>query len=285
CLVGPAQRRERPQAGGEPGVEHVRILVHRTLALRTRGEIGRRDVYRAVALAVPGGDTVAPPQLSRDAPRPDVVHPVVVRLRPAAWNDTDLSRANRRHRFARERLDVDVPLLGDERLDDGLAAIADAHGMAIRLGAVGEPQRLHVLDDLLARLEAVEPCVLSRGGRHLAFEPGDGADRQLFGPPHRLVPGRVAQRALAVAGAQVPVDRRVGHDLHADVAVHRWDVERLTDVLLVTLVLRVHGETGVAKLRFRAYGAERERPVLDVHELCVALFTLDLEVGEHGLTA
>ena len=47
----------------------------------------------------------------------------------------------------------------------------------------------------------------------------------------------------------------------------------------------MHGQAGVAELRLRPHGAERQRPVLDVDELGVALLALDLEVGEHGLAA
>src|SRR5262245_15549507 len=217
-----------------------------------------------------------PPQLPRDAPRPNVVHPVVVRLRPTPRDDPDLSRAYRGRRFAREGLDVDVPLLGDERLDDGLAAITDADGVAIGLDAFDEAQRLHVLDDLLARLEAVEARVLPRGRRHFAVEADDGADGQLVSPSDFEVDGIVARRDLDDPRAELRVDRGIGDNFDADVAVHRRDVERPADVLLVAFVLRVHGEAGVAELRLGPYGAERQRPVLDVHELRIALFALDL---------
>src|SRR5205807_4372507 len=44
------------------------------------------------------------------------------------------------------------------------------------------------------------------------------------------------------------------------------------------------GEAGVAELGLWPHGAERERTVLDVDELGVALLALDLEVREHRLT-
>ena len=55
--------------------------------------------------------------------------------------------------------------------------------------------------------------------------------------------------------------------------------------LAYRLSLRVNGETGVADLGLRPHRAERERPVLDVDELRVALLALHLEVGEHRLAA
>src|SRR5262245_35323969 len=114
---------------------------------------------------------MAPPELAGDAPRPDVFHPVVVRLRPAARDDLDAALADGLGGLGGQWLHVHVPLLGNQGLDDRLAAIAEPDRMAIGLDAVDEPERLHVFDDAPAGLEAIETRVLSRFGRHLAVEP------------------------------------------------------------------------------------------------------------------
>src|SRR5581483_508461 len=41
----------------------------------------------------------------------------------------------------------------------------------------------------------------------------------------------------------------------------------------------------IADLRLRTHGAEGQRPVLDVHELRVALLAVDLQVRQHGAAA
>src|SRR6185503_7548361 len=141
-LLGPAQRRERPQRRREPRIEHVLVAMQRHLAVRqlcewigrlarrprlrigpvplnlleiahrlledagtdaahmhldlpaviglrllARLRFGRRDenLEPRVGLAelrigiqswpVPGRDLMAPPELARDAPRLDVLHP------------------------------------------------------------------------------------------------------------------------------------------------------------------------------------------------------------------
>src|SRR2546425_12953176 len=126
-------------------------------AARARREVRAGDVDRVAAIAVPGGDPVTPPELARDAPGTDVLHPVVVGLRPAPRDDLDPSVANRLDRGLRQRLRAHPPLLGHERLDDGLAAIADAHGMAIGLDPFDQPEGLHVVADPLPTLEPIEP--------------------------------------------------------------------------------------------------------------------------------
>src|SRR5205823_2314494 len=75
--VGPTQRGERPQAGAEPGVENIGILAQFAAAFRTRGWIGARDDGLATGIAVPGWNAMSPPELARDAPVADVVHPFI----------------------------------------------------------------------------------------------------------------------------------------------------------------------------------------------------------------
>jgi hypothetical protein len=47
----------------------------------------------------------------------------------------------------------------------------------------------------------------------------------------------------------------------------------------------MHGEPGVAQLRLGPYCAQRQRPVLDVDEVRVALLAVDLEIRQHRLAA
>ena len=98
---------------------------------------------------------------------------------------------------------------------------------------------------------------------------------------HRIVTGR----HLDHAGAELRVDGAVGDHAHRDRSLDRRDLDGLPHVLGVPLVPRVNGETGVADLRLRPHRAERERPVLDVDELRVALLVLHLNIGEHRLAA
>ena len=67
-VVGPAEGGERPETGGEPGVEHVGVLLDRPAAERAGGErLLLGDDRLAALLAVPDRDAVAPPELAGDA--------------------------------------------------------------------------------------------------------------------------------------------------------------------------------------------------------------------------
>src|SRR5262249_37786320 len=62
-LFRPTERGKGPQAGAEPCIEHIRVLLQiRRPALRAfRGWL-RCDRYVAILLAVPSGDPVSPPK-------------------------------------------------------------------------------------------------------------------------------------------------------------------------------------------------------------------------------
>ena len=141
-LVGPAQRRERPQRRGEPGVEHVLVAGDEVRALvaveRHLPPLLRRDDFLLDVIAervadrfllglgdehlavrsVPGRNLVAPPELARDAPGLDVLHPLEIGLFPVLRHEDGRARAHRRDRRLRQGLGVDVPLVGQIGLDD-----------------------------------------------------------------------------------------------------------------------------------------------------------------------
>ena len=159
-------------------------------------------------------------------------------------------------------------------------------GVAVGLDALDEAERLHVLDDALAGPRS-DPArrTCPAGAVILPSKPMTVRDGQVVAPADLEVDRIVAGRDLDDAGAELRVDGLVGDHPHRDRALDGGDLEVWPTYLRVALVVGVHGEAGVAELGLRPHGAERERPVLDVDELRVALLALHLEVGEHRLAA
>ena len=171
-LFRPAQRRERPQRRGEPGVEHV-LVARQVLVLAVVGVGGGlrlrlvvRDEHLAVR-PVPRRDLVAPPELARDAPRLDVLHPVEIGLLPARRDDRRAPLAHRGDGRLGQRLGVDVPLVGEVGLDRRAAAVAMRDHVDMVLDLLDQPPLLHHLDDALAGGEAIE--AIQRLDRLLEF--------------------------------------------------------------------------------------------------------------------
>ena len=122
--------------------------------------------FGAIDLAVrvvPDRNLMAPPELARDAPGPDVAHPAEIDVGPVArariWSRRSSTAAIA---LSASGCDVQIPLLGQERLQhDGLGLFVMRHGMGDRLDLVEQLERFQIGDDLLARR-------LARSGRDRA---------------------------------------------------------------------------------------------------------------------
>ena len=89
-LVRPAEDGEGPELRGEPGVEHVRVLLELAPSRSVAQAVGSSSRHGDVpVVAVPRGDAMPPPELARDAPVVDVAHPLEVGLRPDLRDEAD----------------------------------------------------------------------------------------------------------------------------------------------------------------------------------------------------
>ena len=124
-FVRPTESRERPQRGGEPGVEHVRILRQFVRAGLFARLFFRSGNDHLTVRRVPGGNLVAPPKLSRDGPVAQVLEPVCIYLLVCLRHETWLLFT--RHQIEREiaqLVHLHEPLRRDQGLDDSLATLA-----------------------------------------------------------------------------------------------------------------------------------------------------------------
>ena len=167
-LVRPAHRRERPEGGGEPCVEDVFVLfqLHVLASLLLSLFFRISDVDFAV-VTKPCRDPVAPPELTRNAPWLDVVHPVVIGLLPVLGHEPGLALFHGRDGWLGHGLGIDIPLVGHPRLDDHVGAVAEGLFDLEVLDFLQQFERLEGLDNFLARIEPVEPAIVCRDARRL----------------------------------------------------------------------------------------------------------------------
>ena len=94
-----------------------------------------RDVRLLAPVAVPDRDPVAPPELARDAPGADVVHPVEVDALPLLGHDPHLVALDDLDRRRGELVHAAEPLERDQRLDPLAGAMreGDAVGVGLRV--------------------------------------------------------------------------------------------------------------------------------------------------------
>ncbi len=106
-------------------VDLLQLVRSAVLALR---RILSRNNDLVASRTVPRRNAMSPPQLPRDAPVMDVLHPVQVRLPVVLRRELDVAFLHRCDGLVRQRLDLHEPLRRKSRLNHGLAAVAVAHG-------------------------------------------------------------------------------------------------------------------------------------------------------------
>ena len=312
-LLRPAEGGEGPQAGAEPGVQHVFVLAQGDVTQVVLGAHFRfvaADVDVA-GLVVPGRNAVAPPQLTADAPVLDVAHPAEVHVLVLLGHELDLAALDHGDGLLGQRLGGDVPLVGQPRLDDGAGAVALRHFQGVVFDLLQQAGGLEGGDDLLARDETVEAGVFGRQaavdlavdaavdvehlglGEHLGVLVEDVDQRQVVALADFIVVEVVGRGDLHAAGAELGVAVVVGDD--RDTPAHQRQFDVAADQRLVALVFRVHGHGGVAEHGFRASGGDDQvvqalggllavgQRITQVPQVALLVVVFHFEVGDGGV--
>ena len=233
-----------------------------------------------------------PPQLARDVPVADVLHPVLERRVPALRHDPEPRLPiGREHRLG-ERLHLHEPLIAQARLDDGVAAVAAPQRVAVRLDLLEQAPLLEHVHDPLACLESVQvgerlghargvlhASVLGHHQRHLELVPQ--ADLEVGG----VVRGGHLHEPRAEGG----VDHLVRHDRNRDVGDR--ESGHFPHEPGVAGILRMDRHGRVAQQRLGPRGGDREEGrgpalhwVADVVELALRVPRFGFFVGQRRET-
>ena len=145
---GPAQGRERPERRGEPGVEHVAIARERDRACRNAwAPPPRASASVSSTKTSPSGPYQAgiwwPHQIWREMHQGWMLRIHSKKVFSHILRDEDGAPAlDRLDRRLRQRLGVDIPLIGEPGLDHRARAVAMRHHQRMRLDLVDEALRL-----------------------------------------------------------------------------------------------------------------------------------------------
>ena len=129
-------------------------------ALRASMHFLGRHHHLTAIVAVIGGNTMTPPQLARDTPVLNILHPVEVGLVKPLGNKLHFPVSDHLHSRFCQRLHLHEPLLTNPRLHGGATAVACAYIVAVILNLHQSALGLQVLDNGLTSLVAIHTGVL-----------------------------------------------------------------------------------------------------------------------------
>ncbi len=281
-FLGPAEGGEGPQRRGEPGVEDVGVLGPALRGLLVRANAAHRPVR-----PVENWNTVAPPQLTGDAPVVHVVDPAEVPGVHLGRVQPDAAVAHGVAGRLGQRRDADEPLQRLPRLDRGAAAAAVPDGVQVGPDLGHDPAVLpQRVDHRGTGLEAVQALERAVRGDHAVLV-HDGQAGQVVTAADLEVVGVVRRGDLDRASAELGVDVIVGDD--RDMAAGQRQLHSAAEEMGVARVVGVHGHRGVAQHGLGAGGRDhdgvRAVAVADGGELALVIAVVDLDVAQRGQAA
>ena len=196
------------------------------------------DHIFAVA-AIPGGDAMSPPYLAGDTPVADVFHPIKIRPLPHGGDDPGPSLLHRLEGGFGQRLGPDEPLLGEEGLHHGLAAITVPHAVMVVLNLQEGSVPLEVLDDPFTTLKPLHALVGTGLLGHVPLFVNNLHCLQMMALSDLKVIGVMGRRDLQGPGAELRIDICIGDD--RDAPIHHRQDDVAADEILIAFILWVHG--------------------------------------------
>ena len=171
----------------------------------------------------------------------------------------------------------------------------------MRLGFFEKALFLQFRDDELPRFEAIFAAITFDPFAALAaIQERSGVDARVGVEDADLIQAEtladveivkiVSRRDLQRAGAEFAIDQWVGDERND--ASGNWQANFFADQSLIALVIRMHGDGGIAEHGFRSGGRHDKgvcwiigQGITDVPKTAVSLFVHHFDVGERGFAA
>ena len=289
--------RDGPQPRREPGVEHVLVLPQ--IGERQRGVAALgpgflqclvcvEGHYVAALGQIPGRNALAPPELARDAPVLDILHPVTVGVLVFFGNELDFVLQNGPRRRSGELLHREEPLHRELGFDRYAGTFGITHVIGVVFGFLQQADRVEILFDLFAQGEAL----------HTGIKPYLVVDRAVVVEDvYRFEPVFFTEHIVVhVVRRSNLQGTRAESDVHVRIADHghrpahqRDDDPGVFGQPGVAFVVGIDAEGRIAEDRFGPCRGDDDRavgafdPVAQVVEFAVRLFEYHLFVRKGGL--
>ena len=236
---------------------------------------------------------MSPPQLTADAPVPDIVRPVEIDLFHALGNQPDLALFHRLHRRLNQLVHLHEPLLLHKGFHGGLAAVMGAYIMRIILDLHQQSKLLQLFHDGLSGLisiHALKSSAVGVDGGVIVHHIDDGKPMP---SAHLKIVGVMGRGDLHHARAELPVHISVRNNRNH--TVHDRQHHAPADEMAVPLILRMDCHRRISQHGLRPGGGESQKlrirgstvlphnRVLDMPQMSRLLLINHLRIGNRSV--
>ena len=230
---------------------------------------------------------MAPPELTGNAPILDVIHPIEINLAHPLRDKLHRAITHDIDRGLCKRLHFDEPLLGNARLDRGVAAVARADIVLHRLDLDEISARLQIFDDFFAALVNIHARIFAARFCHMAVVRHHVDDFEIVPQANLKVVRVVGGRNFHHAGSEIHFHIFIRDQ--RDFLIDQGQDQFFAHQAPIALILRMDGHGRIAEHCFRTSGcklniaAAIRKRVAHMPEGAVLLCILHLRVGNRGL--
>ena len=221
----------------------------RSAALRADSRLLFRDNGLTAIIAVVSGNPVSPPELAADAPVADVVGPVEIGLLHPGRDQLDVALFHALYRGFDELVHLHEPLLFDQRLDSGTAAVVCTNVVDMVFDTDQKAHLIQFFDDLRPGFISVHAAELRAILVNRGVVVHDIDLRQIVALADFEVVGVMCGCDLDDAGAEFPVDILVRYD--RDLPVNKRKPHIAADQVFISVILGMDCHSGIAEHRLR----------------------------------
>ena len=289
-LFRPAQRRERPQGRGKPGIQRILILSKvRTTALRA---FFRRsallDDHLSALLTVICRDAVPPPELSGDTPILDIFQPMGIDLVKTLRHKVQFIGFYHLQSSVRHLFHAHKPLRLHHGFHRSVAAVMGAYRMSMRNYLYQKSLLLQIFHHGFSCRIAVHTGILAAQFIHGGVVIQDIDFFQIMPSSHLKVVRVVGGSNLHTACTELFIYIFIRY--HRDLTVRQRKFQHFSNDILVALIGRIHGHGGITQQSLRAGSSDlhiasvfSDNWVIDMPEKAILILVLNLCVRQRGL--
>ena len=230
-----------------------------------------------------------PPKLPGNAPVPDIFHPVEVGLGKTIGNKLNLPGAHRFDGRLSQRFHAHKPLLGNNALNGGVAAVAGSHIMGVVFDLDQIPALPEIIDQIFAAFKTILSCIPAAKFVNMAFIVKYPHNRQMTPLAHLKVIWIMSRCDLYRAGAEFHFAVTISHN--GDLTAHNGDNNGFSNDILIPFIFRVHGNGRISQHGFRTGGSHRNgigfirRLIPDMPQMTDLTFILYFCIAQSSLAA
>src|SRR4030042_4364030 len=229
-------------------------------AFWTRGRRLFRHNDLSALITIPGGDTMPPPDLPRDAPIPDILHPLEIGLLPDLRDDSSTAISNSLDGRFSQRFGFYKPLERKVRLYDRPTTITMTHHVAVVLHFDQDPVPLKIFDHLFSTFKTISPligtCIFIHSScfiNHLNLL------KPMLQPNFKII--KIMSRG-DLQTARPEFDIHIGVSNNRNLSVDHGKNDLLSNDRVIPFILGVDRHRRIPKHGFRPGGCHDDEPIV-----------------------